>query len=238
MFLDPSKTVRELAAAFPKVTRVFEQTKIDYCRGGNQLLGDACARAGLDLRVLTQMLETSIPAAVSAFDFRQLTLAESIKYILDTHHLYARDEIRRLEGLVEKVCAAHGANHSELLSMRDLLRQLFVELKDHMFKEEQILFPFLLQMEAAALKNGQVPFAPFGTVNNPIRMMVLEHDTTGELLRELRKLSGGYHLPDDAGISYKIFYEALEAFEQNLHQHIHLENNVLFPRAVAMEARL
>lgn len=238
MFLDPSKTVRELAVAFPKVTRVFEQTKIDYCRGGDQLLGDACVRAGLDLRMLAQMLETSVPAAVSAFDFQQLTLAESIKYILDTHHLYAKDEMKRLEGLVEKVCVAHGANHSELLSMRDLLRQLFVELRGHMFKEEQVLFPFLLQMEAAALKNARVPFAPFGTVNNPIRMMVLEHDNMGELLRELRKLSGGYHIPDDAGISYKVFYEALEAFEQNLNQHIHLENNVLFPRAVAMETRL
>src|SRR5215471_13113887 len=113
MFFDPGKTVREVAVAFPKVTRVFEQTNIDYCDGGDQLLGDACARAGVDLQMLAQMLEASVPTAVSAFDFRHLTLAESIKYILDTHHVYTRREMNRLEALADYVAHAHGQKHPE-----------------------------------------------------------------------------------------------------------------------------
>ncbi len=236
MLLDPTKTVRELAVAFPSATRVFEKTKIDYCCGGDQLLGDACAKAGVDMKVLEQMLETSVePAPATTVDFQQLTLAELINYILDKHHVYTKDEMNRLEGLVARVVSAHGANHPELLTMRDLLQQLIAELRGHMFKEEQILFPFVVQMEQSVLQNRPAPFAPFGTVNNPIRMMMIEHDNAGEILRELRKLSSDYKTPADACISYQTFYQALEAFEQDLHQHIHLENNILFPKAIALE---
>jgi len=200
------------------------------------LLGDACAKAGVDLQLLEQMLAASVSTAVSSFDFQQLTLAQLIRYILDTHHVYTRDEMVRLEALIEKVVHAHGANHPELLSLRDLLQQLFTELKGHMYKEEQILFPFVIQLEESCCDNRPAPFAPFGSLNNPIRMMLLEHDNAGELLRELRKLSGNYQVPEDACPSYQALYQGLEAFEQDLHQHIHLENNILFPRAVALEA--
>jgi regulator of cell morphogenesis and NO signaling len=227
--------VREVAVAFPQATRVFEKTKIDYCCGGDQLLGDACAQAGIDLHMLEQMLEASVASATSGLDFQQLTLAQLIKYILDTHHVYTSDEMKRLEGLVEKVCGAHGANHSELLSMRYLLQELFAGLKAHMFKEEQILFPFVIQLEESRSHNRPAPFAPFGTVDNPIRMMVFEHENAGDILREIRKLSRGYRVPEDACLSYKTLYEALEVFEQDLHQHIHLENNILFPKAIALE---
>ena len=237
MLLDPNKTVRELAVALPNATRVFEKTKIDYCCGGDQLLGDACAKAGVDLQVLEQMLQTSVePAAAAARDFQQMTLAELTTYILDKHHVYTREEMDRLEALVAKVVGAHGANHAELLTIRDLLQQLFAELKGHMFKEEQILFPFVVEMEQSILQNRPKGFAPFGTVNNPIRMMMFEHDNAGEILRELRKLSANYTTPVDACVSYQTFYQALEAFEQDLHQHIHLENNILFPKAIALEA--
>jgi regulator of cell morphogenesis and NO signaling len=235
MVLNPAKTVREVAVAFPQATRVFEKTKIDYCCGGDQLLGDACAQAGIDLHMLEQMLEASVASATSGLDFQQLTLAQLIKYILDTHHVYTSDEMKRLEGLVEKVCGAHGANHSELLSMRYLLQELFAELKAHMFKEEQILFPFVIQLEESRSHNRPAPFATFGTVDNPIRMMVFEHENAGDILREIRKLSRGYRVPEDACLSYKTLYEALEVFEQDLHQHIHLENNILFPKAIALE---
>jgi regulator of cell morphogenesis and NO signaling len=144
--------------------------------------------------------------------------------------------MQRLEALVEKVVTAHGANHSELLSIRDLQQQLFAELKGHMFKEEQILFPFIVELERSISQQRPVPFAPFGKVSNPIRMMMFEHDHAGEILREMRTLSTDYKTPVDACISYQTFYQALEAFEQDLHQHIHLENNILFPKAVALEA--
>jgi regulator of cell morphogenesis and NO signaling len=236
MLLDPNKTVRELAVALPNATRVFEKTKIDYCCGGDQLLGEACAKAGVDLQVLEQMLEANVESAAAvANDFQQMTLTELITYILDQHHVYTRAEMDRLEALVAKVVGAHGANHSELLTIRDLLQQLFAELKGHMFKEEQILFPFVAELEQSVLQHRPAPFAPFGTVNNPIRMMMFEHDNAGEILRELRKLSANYTTPADACVSYQTFYQALEAFEQDLHQHIHLENNILFPKAIALE---
>jgi len=237
MSLDPMKTVRELAVTLPDATRVFEKTKIDYCCGGDQLLGAACAKAGVDLQVLEQMLETSTqPTTTSTVEFQNQSAAELIQYILDKHHVYTKEEMDRLEALAEKVVTAHGANHSELLSMRDLLKQLFAELKGHMFKEEQILFPYLVELEQSVRLKSPAPFAPFGKVNNPIRMMMFEHDHAGEILRELRKLSTDYKTPADACISYQTFYQALEAFEQDLHQHVHLENNILFPKAVVLEA--
>jgi len=237
MLLDPMKTVRDLAVELPHATRVFEKTRIDYCCGGDQLLGAACARAGVDLQTLEKMLEANPgPALNATVAFQNLSAAELIGYILDKHHVYTRDEMQRLETLVDKVVNAHGANHPELLSIRDLLQQLIAELRAHMFKEEQILFPFIVQLEHFVSQGQPPPFAPFGTVNNPVRMMMVEHDNAGELLREMRKLSRDYKVPENACISYKTFYEALEAFEQDLHQHIHLENNVLFPMAVKLEA--
>jgi regulator of cell morphogenesis and NO signaling len=231
------KTVRDLAVELPNATRVFERTRIDYCCGGDQLLGAACARAGVDLQMLEKMLETSAePAPTANVDFQNLSAAELIQYILDKHHVYTRDEMQRLEALVEKVVNAHGANHPELLSIRDLLRQLIAELRGHMFKEEQILFPYVGELERSVSREQPAPFAPFGTVNNPVRMMMLEHDNAGEILREMRKLSGDYRVPDNACMSYQTFYRALEAFEQDLHQHIHLENNLLFPQALKLEA--
>jgi len=187
------------------------------------------------MKMIDQLRETPAPGNGSP-NLQSATAIELISYILDKHHIYTKDEMARLEPLAEKVLAAHGENHSELLAMRDLLRQLFTDLKQHMFKEEQILFPFVLELERARMQNRPAPFAPFGTVNNPIKMMMMEHDTAGDMLRELRKLSADYKVPADACVSYKTLYEALEAFEQDLHQHIHLENNLLFPKAVELEA--
>jgi len=144
----------------------------------------------------------------------------------------------RLQLLADKVLAAHGGNHPELVHLDELITRLAADLKPHMFKEEQRLFPYIVAMAEAADQNRPVPFAPFGTVNNPIRMMMMEHDTAGEILRELRALTSDYKVPVDACISYKTLYQALENFERDLHQHIHLENNILFPKALAMENAL
>ena len=143
-----------------------------------------------------------------------------------------------LESLSEKVILAHCANHTELLRIQELIKQMFAELKGHMFKEEQILFPFIVELEQSVRQTRPAPFAPFGTVNNPIRMMMFEHDSAGKILRELRQLSRDYKTPDDACMSYRTFYRALEDLESDLHQHIHLENNLLFPKALRLESGL
>ena len=133
----------------------------------------------------------------------------------------------------------HGAGHPEVVSARTLFHRLCDDLKPHMYKEEAVLFPHIKALEQAVNRKTAMPFAPFGTVNNPVRMMMSEHDTAGDILRELRAATTDYAVPDDACMSYRALYEALEGFERDLHQHIHLENNVLFPRAVeAVAARL
>lgn len=234
--INSSMTVREIATNLPQATRVLEKLKIDYCCGGEQHLGEACAAAGVKMETLEQMLrETAFAAPSEKPDFQNLTLTELISYILDTHHVFTRNEMARLDLLMAKVVAAHGENHSELLAMSTLLRQLFDDLTPHMFKEEQILFPFLVELEQSSLHGRPAPFAPFGTLNNPIRMMLMEHDTAGEIVRELRKLSSNYAVPVDACASYRTLYQSLEAFERDLHQHIHLENNILFPKALILE---
>lgn len=238
MMLSSNKTVRELALELPQATRVFERLKIDYCCGGDKPLGEACAIAGVEVDNVVRMLEEAGQADVQghgSLDFQKATLSELIGHILDKHHVYTKEEMARLEPLIDKVISAHGENHPELRSLGGLFQQLCADLKPHMFKEEQILFPYIVEMERSALQNRPAPFAPFGTVNNPIRMMMMEHETVGDLLRQLRALSSNYTVPPDGCISYQTLYQALEAFEKDLHQHIHLENNILFPRAVEME---
>jgi regulator of cell morphogenesis and NO signaling len=230
--------VRDVALELPQATRLFEKFKIDYCCGGDRPLAAACASAGVDLQnvlALIQQIKQAPHAGNGTLDLQKATVSELIGYILDKHHVFTKEEMARLEPLADKVVGAHGENHSELLALRDLMRQLFEDLRPHMFKEEQILFPFIIALDSAREQNRAAPFAPFGTINNPIRMMLMEHDTAGELLREMRKLSSDYRVPADACVSFKTFYEALEGFEQDLHQHIHLENNLLFPKAIELE---
>ena len=236
MLLDPTKTVRELALAIPDATRIFEKMKIDYCCGGERLFGDACARAGIDIQDVERMLEATTESAHNGqVDYQELSIVELVSHILETHHVFTKNEMERLEPLVEKVVTAHGERHSELLSIRDLLIELFADLRPHMFKEEQILFPYLVELEQAVLQQRPLPFAPFGTVNNPVRMMMMEHDKAGELLREIRKLSADFTVPPEVCMSFQTLYQALKGFEADLHQHIHLENNILFPKAVQLE---
>lgn len=236
MQLDATKTVREVALAIPNATRVFEKIKIDYCCGGDRLLGDACARAGIQINEVERLLKENAPFLISEpADFQQLSLAELIVHILEKHHVFTKSEMERLDSLIVKVFAAHGERHPELLRVRDLLGQLFDDLRPHMFKEEQILFPYIVELEQSVLQQRPGPFAPFGNINNPIRMMMGEHDTAGEILRELREVTSEYSVPADGCISYQTLYQAIEVFEQDLHQHIHLENNILFPKAMALE---
>jgi regulator of cell morphogenesis and NO signaling len=241
MTISSTMKVRDVVLELPQATRVFEKLKIDYCCGGDKPLGEACATAGVRVENLERMLEEVGQAEVQgngSLDFQKATLSELISHILDKHHIYTKEEMARLEPLIGKVIAAHGENHPELQGIGGLFQQLCADLKPHMFKEEQILFPYIVEMERSAVENRPAPFAPFGTVSNPIRMMMMEHETVGDLLRELRALSSDYTVPADGCISYQTLYQALEAFEGDLHQHIHLENNILFPRAIELEASL
>jgi regulator of cell morphogenesis and NO signaling len=237
--LDSNKTVRELALEMPQATRVFEKLKIDYCCGGDKPIVEACAIAGVEVDSVERMLtETMVDSSATASsDFQNAPLSELINYIVQKHHTFTKEEMDRLEALTAKVIAAHGTNHPELLKIGELFERLCADLKPHMFKEERILFPSIVELERASLQGKPLPFVPFGTVNNPVRMMMMEHEVAGDLLREMRSVSSNYAVPADACISYQTLYQALEEFEKDLHQHIHLENNILFPRTIELEAQ-
>ena len=235
---NPSMTVREIAALLPHSKRVFEKLKIDYCCGGDQLLTDACASAGLPIDQLVGMLKNEEAKPEEDINFSKLAVPNLVTHILYTHHAFTKKELARLDVLVQKVVAAHADNHPELHDLAADFAQLSMDLHPHMFKEEQVLFPYILELAAASRQNRLPAFPPFGTVNNPLRMMIAEHDRAGEMLKQMRNLTNDYCVPSDACISYQTLYQVLDALEKDLHQHIHLENNILFPKASALEAEL
>lgn len=236
--INSATTVREVAVQIPESTRLFETLKIDYCCGGNRPLTEACESAGVEVNNVMAMLAILSNAnKETVIEFQNLSLTELIKHILDTHHVFTKSEMERIGALVEKVTNAHGANHPELFRVGELFQSLCAELQPHMFKEERVLFPYIQALEQATSSNEQRPFAPFGTVNNPIRMMTTEHETAGSILHELRAVTSDYQVPPDACISYQTLYQAMSNFEKDLYQHIHLENNILFPKAVELESR-
>ena len=238
MPLVTTKTVRELAAENPAATRVFEKLGIDYCCGGNQSLEQACMKAQLSIdQVLDslEMADESLRATQKVRDWQREPLSELVAFIKNTHHKYTREEIVRLTALLEKVCSVHGRNHAELFDIKVTFAALAQELTTHMMKEEFVLFPYIERLEEAVTQREPVLPAPFGTVKNPVAMMEHEHDSAGRALRAMRQASQDYSAPADACVSYQTLYNALAEFETDLHQHIHLENNILFPRAIAME---
>jgi regulator of cell morphogenesis and NO signaling len=238
MTLNSLETVRDVVVELPSATRLFDKLGIDYCCGGSRSLEEACARAGVPVKEVLYSLAQlkQAPPEAAARDWRTASLAELIAHILDQHHTFTRQELSRLDGLLVKVCAAHAPKHEELPRLHTLFRGLGQEINAHLLKEEETLFPFIIRLEKAVNQRQQLPMPPFRTVRNPVRMMMLEHDTAGDVLREMRRLSANYIVPPDGCASFQALYQGLRAFEQDLHQHIHLENNMLFPRAVELES--
>lgn len=233
MTLTATKTVRELAVEVPNATRVFEKLGIDYCCGGHRPLEEACTSANVAMDVVLRALEQGIDtsATIAPRDWNTAPLGELVDHIVNQHHTYVKSETPRLQALTAKVVGVHGQNHPELQQVQTAFSELADELAAHMLKEERILFPYLKQMAGGT---GCGPSC-FGSVQKPIRVMMLEHDNAGEKLREIRQATSNYTLPHDACLSYSTLFAAFVEFEQDLHQHIHLENNILFPRAVRME---
>lgn len=238
MSVTATKTVGELAVGAPGAARVFEGLGIDYCCGGKQTLEQACRAAGIHLNDVVDALEAAgrdRDGTSRATDWQTVPLVDVISHIKKTHHQYTRQQIVRLRPLLEKVCSVHGKNHRELFELQAIFAGLAQELTTHLMKEEMVLFPYIERMEESVLQGEPILPPPFGTVQNPVAMMEHEHDSAGNALRSLRTASNGYSAPPDACVSFQTLYQALAELEADLHQHIHLENNVLFPRAIALE---
>jgi regulator of cell morphogenesis and NO signaling len=231
-----TKTIREIALENPHATRVFEKLGLDYCCGGGKSLEEACSAANLPLAEVQRQLDHESAGPPPADKNWQVeALSDLLRHIVQKHHAYVRASLPLITALFEKVCAKHGAAHVELNHQRTVFHGLNQELSTHLMKEEAMLFPYIERMEEAVLQGDPILPAPFGTVANPVHMMMLEHDNAGEALRALRQSSRDYALPGDACMSYQALFRELQEFEADLHQHIHLENNILFPRALALE---
>jgi len=232
-----NKTVREIAIENPATVRIFESLGIDYCCGGRRALGEACERAHVALPEVLEMISKagSQSGSPERDQWSDAPLGDLIQHIVSRHHSFVRQEVPRLEALLEKVVKRHGDVHPELCSIQAFFSALGQELFAHMMKEEHILFPYLEKMEAAALGNEGFPVSCFGTIQLPIARMLADHDDAGELTAKIRALADGFQAPEGACPSYRGLYHGLEEFERDLHRHIHLENNILFPRAVEME---
>ena len=227
-------TVGELAAQLPNATRVFEKYGIDYCCGGRQSLVDACASAGIAVDAVLEQMERN-SEHLPATGYESMSQRALIDHIVTTHHAFTRDELNRLTALTQKVVSVHGARHPELSAVRDVFQKLREDLLPHMMKEELVLFPYIAEL-ARCGEQGKLPAPPpFGTVRNPVRMMMFEHEAAGALLQELKRLTSNYTAPADGCISYRTLYATLANLESDLHRHIHLENNILFVRAIRQE---
>lgn len=238
MQFNNTTTVREIAVEAPGATRVFEKIGIDYCCGGAKPIAEACLEADVTVEEVAKLLEQAEAAnqvIAESKDWKDESLASLITYIHDKHHVFTREEMGRIEPLLAKVCSVYGERRPELLRIQVLFADLKRELFLHMMKEENILFPYITQMEEAASAGLSAPRPMFGTVRNPVRMMMSEHDGAGDVLRQIRQLSDDFKPPADGCASYQTLYSALEGLEQDLHQHIHLENNILFPGAIKIE---
>jgi len=231
------QTVGQLVREKPSRYRVFESLKIDFCCGGKRLLSEACTQKGLDAqKVLEQlsMADAEPERGVDTVDPDSMTLSDLADHIEREHHAYLRREFPRLDAITDKVVRVHGAKDPRLVVVRKAFCDLRDELTTHMMKEERILFPLIRQLEQA-----QGPVASnCGSVANPIRQMEAEHDDAGNALATIREATDEFQPPECACNTHRAMLDGLAQLERDLHLHIHKENNVLFPRAIELEALL
>ncbi len=229
------KSVGCLVSEKASRAKIFEKYGIDYCCGGKESLESACKKKGISLDKLIDELEHACIAPDSDQDnYSTLSISSLIDHILEVHHAFLESELPRLSQLMKKVASVHGEKRPELKRLSELFHMLKSELEQHTMKEEQILFPMCKQLEKASDK----PQFHCGTVCNPIRVMEYEHNEAGTVLAEMRRITDGYKLPEDACGSYKVLFAGLSELESDLHVHIHKENNILFPAVKELEAVL
>jgi regulator of cell morphogenesis and NO signaling len=231
------KKVGKIVADNFRTAKVFTEYGIDFCCKGAVKLSDACSTRGLDVEEVVQKLEQIMQVADQS-PYQQMTLSQLIDHIVNVHHHYVEETIPALKFYLEKIERVHGDRHPELSQIREEFFATAGALTAHLKKEEFILFPYIKAMEEAKSKNFPLSKPHFGHIENPIAMMEDEHDTEGERFRRIAALTQNYTPPTDACQTYRVAFSLLQEFEQDLHTHIHLENNVLFPTALVLFSEL
>lgn len=231
-------TVGEFVAGDFRTAAVFSKYGIDFCCKGNRTLEEVCEKKGIDIHVVQDELNTVLESkSDNNIDFKSWPIDLLIDYIEKTHHRYVEEKSTALLFYLDKLCKVHGQRHPELFEIGLHFKICATELAQHMKKEELILFPFVKKMFNALRDQESIEQPHFGTVNNPIAMMQDEHENEGERFRIIAKLTDNYNPPVDACETYRVTFAMLKEFEQDLHKHIHLENNIVFPKAQAMETK-
>ena len=229
---EQDETLGQIAAKDLRKAEVFKKYGLDFCCGGKKTVKEACAEKGLDVTRIEKELQQAdkLPVA-QPLPYNEWSLAFLSDYIVNTHHLFVKKSLPDLAAYATKVAAVHGGSHAELAEIKELVQQMKAEMTTHMAKEEKVLFPYIKSLEGEASMGAPA----IDSITRPVHMMEIEHESVGAKLAEIRKASHDYSIPEEACASYRMLYSMLEAFENDLHIHVHLENNILFPKAIELE---
>lgn len=231
-----NRTIGSFVAQDYRTAAVFSKYKIDFCCKGDRTVNEVCDKQNINSDALLQSIDEVVQSENNgSIDFNSWPLDLLADYIEKTHHRYVEDKTQTLLPFLDKLCKVHGGRHPELFKINELFIGCAAELSQHMKKEELILFPFVKRMVKTKDSDGVLLQPSFGSVSNPIAMMMHEHNNEGERFREIAALTDNYTPPADACTTYRVTFAMLKEFEEDLHKHIHLENNILFPKAVALE---
>lgn len=232
-------TVGEIVADNFKYAWVFNRHKIDFCCNGSIPLSEACKQVGVSMEAVLEELNDCIVGQNSGTpDYKSWPTDLLSDYILKFHHRNIRTQGAEIAQLLDKICEVHGDNHPELYEVQELFAQSLVDLDNHLQKEERVLFPYIYELCNSQTNGAPIPCFHCGSIESPIAVMMAEHDAEGERYRQIAQLTNDYTVPADGCNTYRLALDKLKAFEEALHEHIHLENNIVFPRAVEMEEQL
>ncbi len=234
-----AETIGEIVAKDYRKAQVFKNMGIDFCCGGKKTIAEVCNKKGLDPEeVERQLAAIKGENSSSETDFQNWDLGFLSDYIINTHHRYVRANTAFILELAQKVARVHGERHPELVQVAELFSRIGNDLTLHMIKEEKILFPFIKELAQTYNTGGLLPSTDFGRISMPIQVMESEHEQVGGDFETIRKITSNYQLPLDACSSYTILFKKLEEYENDLHRHVHLESNILFPKAIQLEKEM
>lgn len=234
MKVDSSRPVKEILAAMPQSARILDEFGIDFCCEGNLSLEEACRKAAQSADQVIRKIE-ELQSSGKAGEWDSASLSLLMKHIVEKHHAFCRQEIVRLGALFAEILHGRANTFPEIVKLQECFAKMSSELLMHLAKEEQTLFPMIARMEEAAAHRQALPRLPFGTIQNPIGMMVFEHDETGVDFNRMREITRGFQASPGSDQRLRVLYEGLTAFEKDMHEHVFLENYVLFLRATALE---
>ncbi|WP_138430971.1 iron-sulfur cluster repair di-iron protein [Fodinibius saliphilus] len=232
------QTIGEIVADDYRTAGIFKKFGLDFCCGGKRTVSEACEKKGVDFDKLSKELLSLGSVNSANHNYNDWSPALLVDYIIERHHEFVRAKTSEIEIYAHKVARVHGERHEEVIQIRDTFLTLKEEMLSHLMKEEEILFPYIKQLVNAEKKGKPVEKPDFKTAANPVAMMEAEHEDAGNLMAQIEELSNGFTPPQDACATYRVLFQNLEGFQDDLHKHVHLENNVLFPKALELENRL